>query len=68
MTGPPLLAMVSSSEVHGVVWCLATRFSEGQTRPPVYFYYEDVFRRDAGTSWRFSRRVLRRRLGAAAGA
>ena len=64
MTGPALLTAVSPTEVRGVAWCLATRFSDGQTRPLIYFYYEDTFRKDDGSPWRFSRRLLRQRIGA----
>jgi SnoaL-like domain len=65
MTGPPLLIAATETEVHGVAWSLATRWEQGDARPLIYFYYEDAFRKDIGFGWRFSRRVLRRRLGRA---
>jgi SnoaL-like domain len=66
MTCPALLTTVTETEVHGVAWSLATRWQQGAPLPLIYFYYEDVFRKDEGFDWRFSRRVLRRRLGAPA--
>jgi hypothetical protein len=62
MTGPALLVAMSDAEVRGVTWSLATRWSQGEVRPLVLFYYEDIFRKDEGATWRFSRRVLRQRL------
>jgi len=58
LPGPPLLSAVTDSEVHGVTWCMATRWADGTTRPVIYFYYEDGFRRGEDGSWRFCRRQL----------
>lgn len=58
MPGPVLLVALDDVEVHGVSWCTATRWTEGAMRPVIYFYYEDIFRRAADQTWRFSRRHL----------
>src|SRR5262245_38632682 len=60
LPGPLLLRAVSEDEVHGASWCMATRWVNGQTRPVIYFRYEDVFRRSADGRWRIARRLLRR--------
>lgn len=58
MPGPAVLVAVGDTEVHGVSWCTATRWRDGATRPIIYFYYHDVFRRATDETWRFSRRGL----------
>jgi SnoaL-like domain len=58
LPGPALLTAVSDVEVHGTSWCMATRWAQGGTRPVIYFYYEDVFRRTDDGTWRFHRRRL----------
>ena len=57
--GPPLLVAVSPDEIHGVCWCLATRWTAGTTGPLIRFYYEDVVRRGDDARWLFARRRLR---------
>ena len=59
LPGPAMLTAISESEVHGVTWCTATRWTDGATRPVIYFYYEDRFRRGDDGTWRFVRRLLR---------
>jgi hypothetical protein len=59
MPGPLMLTAVSDDEVQGTSWCTATRWVGGQTRPVIYFHYEDVFRRAADGGWLIARRVLR---------
>jgi SnoaL-like domain len=61
LPGPAVLTVVSPDEVHGVCWCMATRWTGSGTMPVIYFHYEDVFRRATG-EWRFARRLLRRRF------
>jgi SnoaL-like protein len=59
LPGPALLTAVADDEVHGVCWCLATRWTQGSTIPLIHFYYEDVLRRGDDGLWRFQRRFLR---------
>jgi SnoaL-like domain len=58
LPGPSLLTAVSDTEVHGVSWCMATRWADGGTRPIIYFYYEDAFQRAGDGTWQFHRRRL----------
>jgi hypothetical protein len=62
LPGPLMLTAVSEDEVHATSWCMATRWVDGQTRPVIYFHYEDLFRRGPDGGWRFARRVLRLRF------
>jgi hypothetical protein len=64
LPGPLLLTAVADDEVHGTSWCMATRWLGDSTSPIIYFHYEDVFRRGADGTWRYGRRVLRRRFPA----
>ena len=57
--GPPLLATAGPDEIHGVCWCLATRWTAGTTGPLIRFYYDDVVRRSDDGRWLFARRRLR---------
>jgi SnoaL-like domain len=64
--GPPLLVLVSDSEVRGAGWCLATRSAGDGASPLIYFHYDDGYRRDDG-GWRFSSRTLLLRFRSATG-
>jgi len=59
LPGPAVLTAIADDEVHGVSWCLATRWTDGQTIPYIHFYYEDVLRRGADGRWRLHHRRLR---------
>jgi hypothetical protein len=59
LPGPPLLVARSATEVHGVLWCTATRATTEGRIPTIYFIYEDEFVRVDGAGWRFRRRTLR---------
>jgi SnoaL-like domain len=62
LPGPAMLITTDSAdEVHGACWCMATRWVDGAVQPVLYFYYDDVFRRDVDGVWRFAHRRLRPR-------
>jgi SnoaL-like domain len=58
LPGPALLTAVAEDEVHGVSWCVATRWQGGSTIPLIHFYYADVIRRGDDGRWRFASRRL----------
>lgn len=62
LPGPPLLVELSDERASGVCWCLATRSTGGAPSPLIFFYYDDEFRRDGASQWRFARRTLRLRF------
>jgi hypothetical protein len=62
LPGPLMLTAISGEEVQGTSWCMATRWVDGQSRPVIYFHYEDLFRRGPDGAWRFARRILRLRF------
>lgn len=57
LPGPALAVAVSDTEADAFSWCLATRLTDGQTSPVIYFSYEDRLRR-VGGSWLFQHRKL----------
>ncbi len=59
LPGPAVLTAIGDDEVQAVSWCLATRWTDGQTIPYIHFYYEDVIRRGPDGGWRFQHRRLR---------
>ena len=59
LPGPAVLTAIADDEVHGVSWCLATRWTDGETIPYIHFYYEDVLRRGPDGQWRIHHRRLR---------
>lgn len=61
LPGPSMLIPITADEVHGACWCMATKWIDGAVLPVLYFYYDDVFRRDAAGVWRFAHRRLRPR-------
>ncbi len=62
LPGPAVLTTAASDEIHGVCWCLNTRWTGSELTPVLYFFYEDVFRRGNHGRWQFARRRLRRRF------
>ncbi len=62
MPGPLMFTAASDNEVETTSWCLATRWTDGVMRPVIYFHYEDSMRKAADGTWRFARRLLRRRF------
>jgi len=59
LPGPALLTAIGEDEVRAASWCLATRWTDGQTRPFIHFYYEDTVVRGSDGTWRFRSRRLR---------
>ena len=57
LPGPALAVSMSETEVDAFSWCLATRLTDGQTSPVIYFSYEDRIRQVNG-SWLFQHRKL----------
>jgi hypothetical protein len=59
LVGPAVLTAIGDDEVRAGCWCIATRWTDGQTRPYIHFYYEDTVVRGSDGTWRFqSRRLL----------
>ena len=59
LPGPAVLTAVADAQVRAVSWCLATRWTDGEIRPHIHFYYDDELVRGADGTWRFRSRRLR---------
>jgi hypothetical protein len=65
LPGPAMVVETSATEVEAYSWCLASRFTDGQSSPLIWFAYEDRLRLTSGR-WLFSHRQLRLRFRGAA--
>jgi hypothetical protein len=57
LPGPPLVVRIDDDHLEVFSWTLATRLSDGLTKPLIFFSYQDRVRRGED-GWRFESRYL----------